>query len=121
VSAAGRPPVRILVAVVLTALAVVVLAGNAMFGGADDPPDPPPEETTTTTTAEPTEPVEMEPPTTVPLAPDWYAKGSSRYSARRPPTTTTPEPAADPGGTGSEGYGGQLTGDAEGIGTDGDG
>jgi hypothetical protein len=99
-SSPGRPPTRIVVALGLSVVAAVVLAGNALLGGGVDAPGPPSEATTTSTSAG-TEPVDQDPSTTVSLAPDWFEKGSSRYSARRTTTTTASEPALDPDGASS--------------------
>ena len=100
-SAPKLPPTRILVAMAATVLALVVLGANALFGG-DEPPEggpteePATAESSTTVTTAPREVVD----TTVVLLPDWYPKGSSRYSDRSPSVTITTLPpttaAADP-------------------------
>ena len=87
------PPLRILVAIAATVLALVVLGVNALLGG-DDAGDsgggaePAPVETSTTSTTAPPQVVD----TSVVLAPDWYPKGSSRYSDRSPTGTITTLP-----------------------------
>lgn len=83
-----RPPLRILLALGLTVVAVVVLLGTAIFDGNDDVG------TSTTTSSSTTmsiaaAPTSAAPDTTVRVAPDWYPKSSSRYSDRRPAVTIT--------------------------------
>lgn len=88
-------PPRVLLAVVVTVLALVVLGARTIFSdGAGDAdggpttteldaaaPDGPPAE----------EPV-VEPPPPVEVQPDWYPKRSSRYSDRSPEASITTVP-----------------------------
>jgi hypothetical protein len=98
-SSGSLPPVRILVALAVTVVALGVLAVNALIAS-DDPAEAPamPAPTSTTTTSSTVaEPVE----TSVVVAPDWYPKGSSRYSNRQPVVTVTTIPSEDaPDGSG---------------------
>lgn len=80
-----RPPLRILVALALTVVAVAALGVGALVGN-----DAPSSTTTTsTTTAAVLAPTTEVTETSVQVAPDWYPKGSSRYSDRRPAVTIT--------------------------------
>lgn len=87
----SRVPPRILIALVLTVLAVAVLGVRTVIdrdtgGGAA--------EGSTTTTADPTPtdaPVEAS-TTSVEVLPDWFPKQTSRYSEREPVVSLTTVP-----------------------------
>lgn len=90
------PPLRILVAIGVTIVAVGVLGVSAVLGGEDSVQPPPELSTSTTTTGAPPTTAGEVVDTSVLVAPDWYPKRSSRYSDRQPivtittlPTTTT--------------------------------
>lgn len=92
-----RLPPRITIAIVATVLALVVLAGNALLGGDDDGDGDRagPTETTTSSTSTSAPPVGDTgvTATSAVLAPDWYPKGSSTFSDRRPQVTVTTLPS----------------------------
>jgi hypothetical protein len=93
------PPLRILVALVVTVVALGVLAADALFMSDDPAEAPAGPATTSTTTTSSTVAGAVE--TSVVVAPDWYPKGSSRYSDRQPAVTVTTIPPTDaPDGSG---------------------
>jgi hypothetical protein len=86
---ASLPPPRILVALAITVVAVAVLAVNALVGSAgDEVTEQEPVATSTTTVPVETTAAEVV-ETSVVVAPDWYPKGTSRYSDRQPAVTIT--------------------------------
>ncbi|MGB6056813.1 MAG: hypothetical protein WBF71_01010 [Microthrixaceae bacterium] len=90
-------PARVLIALGITVIALLVLAGMAIFGGSDGPDrsgsaaktgqQADPGLVSTSTTA-PTSTVSVT-TTTLEIPMDWYPKGSSRYSNRKPSVTVT--------------------------------
>lgn len=116
------PPPRILIAIAVTVVAVGALVLSAVLGGGDEvtreTPDDRPEDTSTS--AAPTTVAEVA-GTSVVVAPDWYQKGSSRYSDREPAmtittlaTTTTEDTPEDFGGDGTAGSGSGTGGGSDG-------
>lgn len=105
--------VRYLVAIAITAVALLVLGGVTLLGGddADVPGDGGGDPTSTTTAPSTTAPTaDPEPPedtttTTIAIRPDWFPKQTSRYSDRQPvvtvstlPPTTTERPVDESSG-----------------------
>ena len=105
------PPLRILLAIAITVLALGALVVAAVVGddGGEDASRPDDDEEQTTTTIAPATTSADVGGTSVVVAPDWYPKGTSRYSDRTPavtittlPPTSAPEPDEDEDVTGDE-------------------
>lgn len=106
-----RLPTRVMIALGITVIAVLVLAGMAVFGGTggsgvDRNANAKPEVTSTSTTVTATTTAVSITTTSLQIPVDWYPKGSSRYSDRKPPVTVTTIAAPDTPASNNRGSGG---------------
>jgi len=105
-------PPRILVALAVTVVALGVLAVAALTGGGDGEGASPTstQPTGSSTTIAPVSTSAEVPGTSVVVSPEWYPKGTSRYSDRTPavtittlPPTTAPDANDETGGSATTG------------------
>ncbi len=102
----SRLPPRVIVALVVTLLALAVLGGRALLSGGDGDGDARGASSTTSSSPPTSSPSVELTTTSVEVLAEWFPKQTSRYSEREPvvslttvPTTSSTVPDDDPSGS----------------------